>query len=337
MNWIKKHPVLTAIAAVLLVVLLTLGYFVYDAGAKLAEINSEYESKVRKLRALQTRTPFPNAENLEKSRAELERYSAIIEDLKEQLMGRQLETPEINPQAFQDLLRQSLSEVERRAAENDVALAPGFYLGFDQYQNNLPEQAAAPLLARQLEDILYVVNSLIDLRVIEIASVNRPQIPEELGRTSRAPAPAPTPASKRASKKRDREPASEPPPAPLLVKRTFDVTFRAKQGKFRQAFNDLLDSPDFLIVRAMQIENSQQEGPLIGGGPQGGALLPPPPNPDSPAALLAAEPSDSTEPTQPTDLRMVVGRETLLITLRIEALDFEFPTADADPEKQAAN
>jgi len=334
MNWIKKNPVLTGIAIFFAIVILALAYLVFNASSRLAEVNQSYDDEVRKLQRLQTRQPFPNNENLEKSAAALEHYTEVINELKTNLAGRQLDAPDITPQGFQDRLRQEVSGVQQRASANEVQLGQDFYLGFNAYQNSLPEQEAAPLLARQLEEILYVTNTLIDLRVQAIEAINRQPLPEESGLSS-TPTPTPTPRGKRPRKAE--EPAE--PTGPVVIKRPFDVVFRAEQGQFRQAFNALLDAPDFLIVRAMNIQNSAQEGPLINDPTAASAAATPRPAAQggslSPAQLLegAGEaPADETD--RATDLRMVVGRETLLVVLRLEALQFNFP-ADSDKEESS--
>jgi len=345
MNWIKKNPVLTGIAAFFAVVIIALGYLVYTASANLAEVNASYKKEVRDLQTLQNSKPYPNEENLEKSAAALEQYTQVVSELKTNLMGRQLETKDISPQGFQDRLRQEVSGVQQRASASEVQLGPNFYLGFNEYQNSLPEPEAAPLLARQLEEILYVVNSLIELRVEAILAVNRPPLPEESG-ISAAATPTPTP---RNTKRRRQDDKQETRTGPVLIKRPFDVAFRSKQGKFRQAFNSLLDAPDFLIVRAINVQNSAQEGPLIinDGAEQPVAAAPQPqPSGSTQSAadlLLGGGPTpgaggDSGSVVQPVkDLRMVVGRESLTVILRLEALDFEFPVDSEEPEKQASN
>ena len=88
-------------------------------------------------------------------------------------------TPDVQPQKFQDDLRTAVNRIAEKAGAAGVELPKGFYLGFSQYANSLPNEHAAPALAQQLGIIEKMITNLIDFKVQSIDSLNRLPLPEE--------------------------------------------------------------------------------------------------------------------------------------------------------------
>jgi hypothetical protein len=91
----------------------------------------------------------------------------------------------------------------------------------------------------------------------------------------------------------------------------FDISFTAEQQKLRVAFNSLLGSEQFLIVRSLDIHNSSPQAPSKKGGEPASS------NP------LAGAPG-ATEKDQ-SNIQVILGRELLKATLHLEMLDFTKP------------
>ena len=106
-----------------------------------------------------------------------------------------------------------------------VELPKGFYLGFSQYANSLPSEAAAPRLALQLRIIEKIVTSLIDFKVQSIDTLNRLPLPEESGIVAGGLKTCRSQATRFATEGFEALP--------------FDLAFTAEQGKLRVAFNSL--------------------------------------------------------------------------------------------------
>lgn len=293
MNWLKENPFLSGLAAVTVAGTGALVFLLMQASTQYQETADAYNQAVQKLHTLQNRIPFPNAENLKKTKELEDEYRQGLNALSAQLA--KMETPinpDVKPQQFQDDLRSAVNSIAEKAAAAGVTLPKDFYLGFDQYKDSPPSPQATPALDRQLRVINQIVSNLIGFKIQSIDSLERLPLKEE----SNAPA---APAGKG-----DAKPAS-------LVRLPFNIVFTAEQPKFRVAFNSLMNSDQFLIVRAMNVQNSSPAGPPVVQAEKSGAG----------AAPGAADNND---------LNVILGREMIKVAMRIEIIDFP---AVAEPQK----
>ena len=302
MNRLRENPFLAGLAAVTILGGSALIFLMLQAMGRFEETTDAYAQAVQKLHTLQNRSPFPNAENLEKSQALKTQYVAELEALRGQL--ERMQTPGasgVSPQKFQDDLRAAVNIITERAAAAGVELPKGFYLGFAQYANSLPNERAASALARQLNVINKIVTDLVDFRVKSIDALDRLPLPEE----SSAP-PASPPSQGNAP--RGKQP--EVPPIGL-ERHPFDLAFTAEQGKLRVAFNSLLHADQFLLVRNLSFENTARVGPPISREVPASAATTERPPAASPQASAATN-----------NLNVILGRELVKASLRIEMIDF---------------
>ncbi|MBE2203125.1 MAG: hypothetical protein IAE94_02120 [Chthoniobacterales bacterium] len=298
MNWFKDNPFLAGIFAVSLIAAGALGFLIFSSFTAYTASSEAYTAAVTKLHALQNKVPFPNDANLKAVQAGLADYSAGIANLRAQLAKMEIPLDEkITPQQFQDGLRTAVNDIRVKAEANNVKLPPNFYFGFDQYQTQVPGEQAAPYLNRQFLVIQSIIVRLVDFKVASIEGVVRKPLPQESGA-----APA---AQKKAA-------AAEP----VLSRYPFEISFAAEQAKFRVAFNSLLGADQFLIVRSVGIENSSPLAPpKKEGEPAGAAAVPP-------TSVGGVAPGND-----PASLQVILGRETLKISLHLEMLDFAEPVA----------
>lgn len=304
MNWLRENSFLAGLAALTVIGGCALVFLMMQAMTRFQETSDAYARGVEKLHTLQNRSPFPNVENLEKSQLLKEQYAAELDALRAQL--EKMQTPvvsDIQPQKFQDDLRAAVNLITEKAAAAGVELPKGFYLGFSQYANSLPNERAAPALERQLGIINRIVTDLIDFRVKSIDELERLPLPEE---SSSTPA-----AAQQAEGTPQR--TKEPEVGPADIKRQpFDLAFTAEQGKLRVAFNSLLGSDQLLLIRHLTLENTSRLGPPISRevtpGPAPPSNQPSGATPESPAAA--------------TDLNVILGRESVKASMRIEIIEF---------------
>ncbi len=293
MRWIQDNPFLAGLAAVTVAGVAALIFLLTQSLALYQQTSEQYVQAVQKLHGLQDRSPFPSKENFDQSKALAGQYKNELNVLRDQLAKMELPlNPEIKPQQFQDDLRAIVNQTTEKAAAAGVILPKDFYLGFGQYANSQPSERSAPALDRQLAVITKVVLGLIDLKVQSIDSLERRLLPEE--------APA---AAAGAQKK-----------AEILERYLFDLTFTAEQAKFRVAFNSLVNSDQFLLIRGLSIQNSNPAGPLIVQADKNSAAAP----------GLTTGRSISPE-GKANDLNVILGQELVKATLRIEILDFAEP------------
>ncbi len=337
MNWLKENSFLIALLGATLVLAGALLFLMTQAMSQYHETVETYQLAVRKLQALQNRSPFPSAENLEKSRTLVDQYKAELNSLRDMLakfkpphdnttkiearkLQQKIKGPNISdvqPQEFQDDLRVALNQIVEKAAAAGVELPTGFYLGFSQYANSPPNERAAPILARQLQVIEKVVTNLIDLKVHSIDSLNRIPLPEESG----------SPPVKAAE---DPSKPGKPSPKPSgYTRMPFDLAFTAEQGKLRLGFNSLLDSEHFLVVRNLAVQNTARVGPPLARQSPPSATLSTSPATGSTNAVdhsPAGGSSAQKRAENPGSLNVILGRELVKTSMRIEIVDFATPS-----------
>ena len=190
MRWLKENSFLLGLAATTILAGGALVFLMMHSMTQYRETREAYTQAVRKLHALQNRSPFPNAENFEKSRALEEQYKSELDSLRARLAieTRKLQHRiKIRPQKFQDDLRTAVNRIAEKAGAAGVELPKGFYLGFSQYANSLPNEHAAPVLARQLGVIEKVVADLIGFKVQSIDGLTGPPCPRNLPPSSKRP------------------------------------------------------------------------------------------------------------------------------------------------------
>jgi hypothetical protein len=293
MNWFKENPFLAGLATVTIVVAGALVYLISQAALTCAASSETYTAADGKLHDLQGKVPFPSKENLQAIQAGIDDYSARIQALQSQLAKMEVPLDEkVTPQQFQDGLRTAVNDIRAKADAGHVKLPDKFYFGFDQYQTQVPTEQAAPALFRQFQVIQSIISRLVDFKVASVDSIVRPPLPEEGVQPS-------------ALKKSDS-------PESAIKRFPFDISFTAEQGKFRAVFNSLLGSEPFLIIRSLGIQNTSPQAPAKTSGE---ALA----NPLAPAAGDKGDEKKS--------LQVILGRELLKTTLRMEMLDFPQPAA----------
>ena len=317
MNWLRANSFLAGLAALTVLGCGALIFLMMQAMVHYQEISDAYASAVQKLHILQNRSPFPNSENLEKSQLLKEQFSSELDALRAQLAKMQSPpSADIQPQKFQDDLRTAVNRITEKAAAAGVELPKGFYLGFSQYANSLPNERAAPALARQLGIINKIATNLIDFRVDSIDSLDRLQLPEESAINPVAP-------QAEGARQRGKEPEGNP----AGIKRMpFDLGFTAEQGKLRVAFNALLDSDHFLVVRDLTLQNTSRVGPSISRNTAPGTLPGVPYSSGPPAEQFSGlAPGMKGSPPATSDLNVILGRELVKASMRIEILVFPTP------------
>jgi hypothetical protein len=308
MNW--RNPFLVTYLSVTVAGTAILGYLVYSSWTNAQQVQADYEAAVGKLQKLQNRAPFPNDENNAKYVELTKQYRAEYDKLVAKAAAMQKPLAEVTPQSFQEQLSAAVAQVKQAAKENNVTLPEDFYLGFGQYRGTLPGDKAAAPLARELAAIRLIVDQLIQLKVRDIGEIKRDLLPEESGgQASAMVAPAgnnnrgnnrPGGGNNRSGGGSSRTGGGLQPMRNIVVSSSFDINFTADQAATRAALNGIAESDQFFIIRYLNIANSNPEGPMRGGD------APPP----------------STDPGAPKALTVLVGRETLSVSLRIEMITF---------------
>lgn len=318
MNWFKENKGLSAVLGVILLMAIALGYLLFAEKSKHDAALDAYNDKVARLTQLRSLAPFRNQENLESLQAQRSEYNKIISDLQTSLVNKQGEIKPVDPAAFQNRLRASVTATIAHARKKGVGIPEKFFLGFDKYEATLPSNEIAGILDWQLTVIEKLVEAIIDLKVVSIGEIVRVPIPGEEGASPPvAPAATPPPGGQR--------PGKEPPATPLLVKYPFEISVKGFQNSIQTILNQLLATDQFLIVRAIRIENEQLNGPPRGVAAEtGGATADATPPEAGAAAAVAAAAA-----------KIIVGSEQIEAKMIIDLVYFT-PLPDSGSSKVSA-
>ena len=305
MNWIKENKFLAGFIAVMVLGCGVLGFLVMTASGKYTEAEDAYTAAEADLKRLQGLAPFPNSENLKKLEAQRKEATEAVNTLHRNLAAAEIPIEALTPEQFQDKLRASVTDVKAKAAAKPK-LPEKFYMGFDKYETEPPERAAAGPLGRQLKAMQWVVEQFIDVKAAEIRELGREELPEEKskGKAEKPAAPAGPGGPAAAKDKGDKQ--------KLVTKHPFWITVLVDQGGLRKVLNSIVSSKEqFLIVRTIEVKNEKDRGPsrIDPSAAQPAAPVQP--------ADPAAKPAPAAPPTS-----IIVGEERVEVTLRLETIDF---------------
>lgn len=300
MNWARQNPVLAGLAGATGAATLALGWLIWSASSRLAEVDEAYEKQVAEFKRLAGLTPFPDASNAAKLEEQRVAFAAAGKALEEQFASFEPAAATLDPAGFQDLLRKDVAAIVAKAKSANVRLAEGFYLGFERYRTELPAEKAVPLLARQLGAIRGLMNAFIDSGVEGIGAIKRTAVAGEAGAEPAAAAPA-NPAAAAAARR-------NAPATDLITRHPFEVTLQADHGAFRRAVGRLMEQRPLLLVRSLKVSNEKQKGPARASA-----------EPKT-ADVAPAAPADKAKASDA--LRYVVGQEKLEAVLQVEVIRY---------------
>ncbi len=307
---LKKNKFLSTYLIVLVVGLLALGYFYWTSLSAHTAAKTEFENAKSKVSTLEGRPVFPSQDNVEKRRAQVSDYAAKADELQKQLLTLQkpLETDLANDR-FQTKLNESIRLLKQTAEATKLGSQNAeFDLGFGKYLNSLPPKEAVADLNFSLDGIQAAVNTMLTDRVTAIESIERGELAVESGKPAPAEEPT-TPAAKKAAAKKG--PAA---PAPVIDESTvvqrypFTVRFSGSAASVEAVLNHLASSKEqFWSVRQVRIENEKKSG-----------------------AAKGSAPTESSDPTEQRDSRVVLGGEKVSVVVWLELVRFLEPKVAAD-------
>lgn len=283
----KNSPFLAALLAIT-ALLLVVGIYLLNAEAgRLSEEQALFDQKKSQLQQLERNKPFPNQANVEAARRETKEASELLGELAKELAVAPVSA---TPQGFQDELASLVKSFAEKAAAKKIALPDNFYLGFEQYETQLPPADIVSRLSLQLRSINAVAKVLLDSQVKSLAAIARSPVRGEtvIGKTTGEPTEGP------------KDDANSEAPKLELV--PFDITFSADQSAFRTAFNRIAELEPPVFIRLVAIENSSP--------------LPPSKTADAEVSAVPGEQTDK-QAAAASGIRPVVGRETVTASIRL--------------------
>ena len=254
-----------------------------------------------------------------------------------------LPTEPITKAAFQEKLKETVAQINAKAAAANVQPPKDFYLGFDRYQSAPPDDKAAPALARQLRAIEMVMNVLIKARGLDLEEFHRDPLPEE-----GAGVP-----DKGGRKNRVTRADGGP-----VERHDLRIKFTSTDKELRDVLTGLANHKEQLfVIRQVSVLNKVTESPpRIGSAPSvpvpapdGGTPAPGTPPAETGGAAAPAVPPAAASPAAPAAtaesiipaaneglLSYVFGTEKITSIIDLEVLNVGDPKANSEkPEKGA--
>jgi len=305
MNWFRQNRFLGTFLAALAFAILLSGWFLLHEKGAAAEGQERLDATVNELNRLRASSPFPNEENLNKTKVQTESYRTSLQSLEAELKTRMFPRPSLQPNEFQAQLRQAVIAVSERARASKVQLPENFNLGFDEYATSLPNGEAAPRLGRQLRAIEWLVNTILAAHVDSLNSLVRSPLPEEKATAT------PTPLRAGAAGAVHKAAAES---GKIVDAASVDLTFTGSPAAVRKVFNHVTSAKEqFYIIRTLQVKNQADKGPKRGEPASAGAPAPPP-----------AE-AGTTGKAPEQGITFIVGNEHLNVAAKIEVVRFNLP------------
>ena len=338
MSWVSENKFLTGFGAVMLAGVGTLGYLAYSAMDKYDASFAEFEKANSQLKRLQEAKPAVTPANLKELTAQKDELTGKISAFQEELKTRVLPTEPITKAAFQEKLKETVAQINAKAAAASVERPKDFYLGFDRYQSAPPDDKIAPALARQLRAIEMVMNVLIKARNLDLEEFHREPLPEE-----GAGVP-----EKGGRKNRGARTDGGP-----IERHDLRMKFTSTDKELRDVLTGLANHKEQLfVIRQVSVLNKVTESPARMAGPpsvpapaaDGGSPAPGvPPSPEAGGAAAPAVPPAGAIPAAPAipaanegPLTYIFGTEKITSIIELEVLNVGEPKASSEkPEKGA--
>lgn len=242
---------LTTFGVVAFLVVAGTGYYAFSSYSQYQAAMASWDDKVSTIENLEKRVPYPNEDNAEAMKKEVDAYRSSVEALAATLntYQRELNKTLANTE-FQQRVKTRVEDFRAYAAENNFEIVSddGFYLGFDAYSAVVPSQDLVPELDYELEAIDYLLRKLVDSGSKMMTSFDRDPIPGETG-------------------------GPDKKEAGVLQKYPVRIRFQGSHDVLQGFINALAnDRKFFYIVRVLKVQNENQEGPLKLTAEGGGAF-----------------------------------------------------------------
>ena len=326
MSWVYDNKFVVGVGAAMLAGAGVLGYLTMSASDSYAAASTERTAAAEKLKEIEGKKPFPSEAYLKELGSEKQELNDKLNALQENFKKRVLPIKPVTKEAFQDRLKETVAAVTAGFAKSEIdPPARDFYLGYTEYRDKPPEDAAAPLLARQLRAIELVMELLIQEGQLKLKELTREPFTEERSK-SKALEPKPAPPKPGPPKPGSAKPAADKAGKQLVEKTGFTIKVIGSDDAFRRIVNGIVGhKKQIFIIRRIEAQNEKPVPPQ-----KTMASAPTAPAPTAPAAAPAT-PAPTPAPPAPTvTLEYLFGKEQVAATIDIEVLDF------AEPEKRSA-
>jgi hypothetical protein len=324
MSWLQQNKFTVIFGGVTVLLAGVVGFMVIGAKGEYEKKKTEFDSKLSELQRLREGKPFPNDKNVKAYKAELAKVEGEFAKLHQQLLATELPLEVVQPNQFQDRLKQTIDRIKEESKTKNmllpgqkkddasaVAVDAGFNLGFD-YLDKLPTDEASSELARDLKVIEFVTQQLLEKGATQLIELKREKL--ALESTEKAAE------NKKDAKKTGGAKNKSEEEVKLVSTHKFEVKFEAHQSSLMKILNAITQAKQpFIIPRRIVVRNEKLEGPIKEIQVVAAPLVP------------SDTPADPAAPPQPTPsapnagagkINWIVGEEKLLVDLELEMADF---------------
>jgi hypothetical protein len=237
--------------------------------------------------------------------------ATALSALSAELAAKEEPLEQISPENFQDELRSAANKIAEKAAAKKATLPESFLLGFEEFQAQLPPPEQTPALHREFKVVNRLLHAILDLGIQKIDSLKRGTLekPAAQAEVSTPQPPAKIPQTA--------EPAIAPPQVHPI-----QLAFTGEQDDVLKALDLIPAESQFLVIRSLILENTEQKPPSRISETQEDAAV-------ATAEVLLPDESDTPHESDTPKIDVVLGRELVKATVDLELLDFAEPTTPA--------
>jgi len=314
-TWLSENRLPAALAGVFVIAAGGLGYLTWSAWDDYGAATDDYNAKASDLDRLAHQSIFPSTSNLEKledtlakNQASLSKLTTALQEYRIPFFGDiEKAKPQDQPQSFQDALRTQVTAIKSLSTSSGSTLPQNFYLGLDEYENQLPKQEEVDNLSKQLTALNWIARTLAGQRGLSVSDFAR--IPSET-----ASAKTYSGINGPRSLRNRTSPLGSSVDAYESVG-NLQIALRCDQSAFREVLNAISSAPYLLVIEDMKIQNSVTE----------------PPRKDADTSASSDAPSDGS--TAVRRLPIIVGRELVDVRMKIRIVNFPARTNQPETSK----
>src|SRR2546426_2854572 len=182
MNWLKRNLFLVVGGVVALALLGFAIFFLLTRKNMVDEVTAELNTRTEEWKQLVASDPYPNQENIEKSKAEQKKLAEFLDQTRKFFVPVASFPTNLDGATFKNLLETTITELVRDADKSGVSLPSSNRYDFTfKPQRSSLDFAPATLvpLAMQVSEIKAICDVLFDARVQTLAGLRRAPVAKE--------------------------------------------------------------------------------------------------------------------------------------------------------------
>lgn len=253
MSWINENKtaaVTIGVGAVLTIALVGVG-LKFSGQANDAALT--YKDNLTTINSLESAPTSPEPETVQELGQLVGTYSDRVAQLKERLTKYGVEkiTP-VSGQAFNDELKGEVEDFKALAKSRNIIVPDEFYMGFEEYRQQLPKSEAAGHLSYELKATSWFFDRMLDSGLERVISIVRKPIKVEEAAASQSR----TPPRNGRGKSQDSSPD-------VMIRMPIEIVVEAKKGAWAKILTSIAsaDAEHFFVIRGLRVVNEKTKGP----------------------------------------------------------------------------